>query len=272
MGRLATTFPKQSEFETSRDRLQALGLPFEVVTSLPGYRRVGVPALVMEPEARSAMAQDSGRQLVCSGWVDYRAAAIQVPAEEPPEFAEDVFGEAAVMVLAPCIADETKIRIIAHIPGNMEQVFPYMNAVMREACYNVHGPTFTFMDRYRMVSLYPRRIAVAKADEIVDAWRTLEAIRLRVNGTWARRKEIEPCYELREKPPALEIFKRLPRTNCGECGQKTCLAFAVELWRGLGSPAACKPVFAGEYTHMKDALMEICAGLGVMDQPVEEGV
>jgi ArsR family metal-binding transcriptional regulator len=119
------------------------------------------------------------------------------------------------------------------------------------------------MDGYRMVSLYPRRITVAKADELVDAWRTLESIRRKANEVWVRRGEIEPSYELRERPPALEIFKRLPRTNCRACGEATCLAFAVKVWQGGALPKACAPVFAGEYGHLKDALLEICKGLGV---------
>ena len=136
---------------------------------------------------------------------------------------------------------------------------------MKQGSYNRHGPTFTFMDAYRMVSLYPRRITVAKADELVDAWRTLEAIRQRLNQTWARRASIAPSYEMREKPPALEIFKRLPRTNCGACGEATCLAFAVKVWQGGASPSACRPVFAGEHGRLKDALLEICKGLGVSE-------
>jgi ArsR family metal-binding transcriptional regulator len=123
------------------------------------------------------------------------------------------------------------------------------------------------MDRYRMISIYARRIAVAKADDIVDAWRTLEAIRRRINDVWARRAQIEPSWELREKPPALEIFKRLPRTNCRACGELTCLAFAVKVWGGEAPPSHCRPVFTGEYRQLRDALTEICAGLGV-----EEGL
>jgi ArsR family metal-binding transcriptional regulator len=118
------------------------------------------------------------------------------------------------------------------------------------------------MDGYRMVSLYPGRITIAKADEIVDAWRTLEAIRCRVNDVWARRAEIEPSDEMRERPPALEIFKRLPRTNCRACGERTCLAFAVRVWMGELTASKCLPVFQGEFSHLKDALVEICLGLG----------
>ena len=119
------------------------------------------------------------------------------------------------------------------------------------------------MDGYRMVSLYPRRITVAKADDIVDAWRALEAIRVRANEVWSRRTDIEPCYEMRQKPPALEIFKRLPGTNCRACGEPTCLAFAVKVHGGDASISDCSPVFAGDFSHLREALLEICRGLGV---------
>ena len=263
--KLVTTFPRRNEFERAKARLDALSLPYEMISPEPGFRRVGVPALVMGSDVRMALAGASPTELAASGWVDYRPAAIHVPGTEPRAFAEDVFGSAAVMVLVPCVADPSKIRIIAHISGDLTEVFPYLNTEMREACYNRHGPTFTFMDRYRMIGMYPRRIGVAKADEIVDAWRILERIRVWANDAWARRAAIEPSYEMREKPPALEIFKRLPRTNCRACGELTCLAFAVKVWTGEASPSQCAPVFGGEHARLKDALVEICAGLGVAD-------
>jgi len=254
--------------------LEELSAPFKVVSPEPGFRRVGVASLVLDGETYRALYERLASTFVCSGWVDYRPAEVLVPDAPPPEFEEDVFGHAAIMVLAPCVADPMKIRLIAHISGDLTEVFPYMNAVMREASYNRNGPTFTFMDGYRMISLYPRRIAVAKADEIVDAWRTLEAIRRRVNQTWARRAEITPSYERREKPSALEIFKRLPRTNCRACGEQTCLAFAVKLWSGGAQPSDCRPVFAGDYSRLRPALLEICRGLGVVleDSDVDESV
>jgi ArsR family metal-binding transcriptional regulator len=267
VGRLVGTFPRRSEFDKAKTGLDALGLPYEAISPDPGFAKVGVPALVLDEDAHKALYARHPNDFTCSGWVDYRPAGIAVPAEGPSDYQEDVFGQAAIMVLASCVADMTKIRLIAHLSGDLTEVFPYMNAVMREASYNRAGPTFTFMDGYRMISIYPRRIAVAKADEIVDGWRTLEAIRRRANEVSQRRNEIEPSYEMREKPPALEIFKRLPRTNCRVCGEQTCLAFAIRVYMGELPVGRCRPVFAGEFARMKDALMEICAGLGVVDSP-----
>ena len=265
MGKLTGTFPKHSEFDKAKACLDGLGLSYGLISPDPGFAKVGAPALVLDEKVHKALHARHPNDFTCSGWVDYRAASVAVPAEAPADDEEDVFGQVGIMVLAPCVADPTKIRLIAHLGGNLVEAFPYMNSEMREASYNRNGPTFTFMMGYRMISLYSRRIAVAKADEIVDAWRTLESIRCRVNETWARRAEITPSYEMRKRPPALEIFKRLPRTSCRACGEQTCLAFAVKLWSGGGRLSQCKPVFGGDHSHLRPALVEICRGLGVIE-------
>ncbi len=61
-----------------------------------------------------------------------------------------------------------------------------------DAFYNVDGPTFTLMDQYRMISLYASRIAMAKVDDMIDIWRTLESLRVFCNECWQNRQAIEP--------------------------------------------------------------------------------
>jgi len=266
--RLVTTFPSQAECEKAIGLLHSLSLPFTVLSPEPGYARVAVPAIVVDEEVRSRVASLAPWRFSCSGWVDYQPATTRVPESRPPEFDPDVFGQILIMVLQSCLGDPTKIRAIAHITGDLSGVFPYMNAVMPDAFYNPQGPAFTWRDGYRMITLYPRRIAVAKADEIVDLWRVLELLRVRFNTSWQHRGEITPSFTLRERPPALEIYHRLPRTNCGACGETTCLAFAFKLWAGLTPLFRCAPVFSGDYRHLEGALLEICAGLGVRkEQP-----
>jgi ArsR family metal-binding transcriptional regulator len=258
-----TTFPSRTDFLLARTLLERHDLPHEVITVPRTFELVGVPGLVVDSQTRSKLYDGEVGTFYCSGWVDYRATATRMPEQEPPRFSEDIFGRVAVMVMAPCVADDTRVRIIAHIAGDLTGLFPYLNVEMRDGRYNARAPNFTFMDQYRMVTLYPRRIAIAKADEIVDVWRVLEALRCRANEVWARRAEISPSYEMREKPPALEIYKRLPKINCRACGEATCLAFAVKLWMGEADLDQCEPAWSGTHSHLRDALLEICAGLGV---------
>ena len=260
MSRLVTTFPACEEFEKAVAQLDALGLPYEAVRPEPAYALVGAPALVLEDAALRTIAARG--DLVCSGWVGHRGRESTVPDDQPPAFVEDVFGRAAIMVLGRCSTDAERIRIIAHVAGDLAEVMPYLNATMPRACYNPNGPALTYMDAHRMVTLYPHRIAVAKADDIVDAWRVLEGVRRRANSVWARRMEVEPSDEVRSRPPALEVFMRLPRTNCGACGETACLAFAVKVHGGELPVSRCVPVFEGDLVGHREPLLEVCRALG----------
>jgi len=269
---LLTTFPRHEDFDRSLDALRKLKLIHEVIDPAPGYRLVGVPAVVLEEEQLGQLTCNTAGEFYCSGWVDYQPATRTVPGEEPTLFPEDLVGRLSIMVLAPCVADLRKIRLIAHLSGDLRGVLPYLNAEMSSACFNPDGSSLVFMEGYRMITLYPERIAVAKADDIVDAWRVLERIRRLVNGCWQRRSVLSPSYERRRKPPALEIYKRLPATNCEACGEKTCLAFALRVWNGELSVRSCAEVFDGEYAHLKDALLELCSGIGVRIEADERDI
>lgn len=263
---LLTTFPARAEFQRALTVLETLGAEYKLLDPSPALSLVAVPSLIMSREVRGRL-EELAPSVVFSGWVDYRAPHVEIPNGPAPQEPQpaDCFRRAAVMFLGPCVADETKIRLIAHLEGDLGPVLPYLNAVIPQASYTPAAETLTYMAGYRMVALYRQRITIAKADEIVDAWRTLEEIRQLAEQTWRDRQAIEPSFEIRRKPPAIEIFKRLPRTNCGRCGESTCLAFAVKVWLGEIPVSLCLPVFqeGGSFLHLQEPLLEICAGMGI---------
>ena len=263
---LLTTFPDPGEFQKALIVLENLDGKYELIIPKPALSRVALPALVMSREVRGRL-EAAAPMVVFSGWVDYRTTRVEIPDGPAPQEPkpEDCFRRCAIMFLGPCVADETKIRLIAHLEGDLGPVLPYLNAVIPQASYTPAAETLTYMEGYRMIALYRHRITIAKADEIVDAWRTLEDIRQLAVQTWSDRNAIEPSFEIRRKPPAIEIFKRLPRTNCRLCGELTCLAFAVRIWTGEASVRLCLPVFeeGNKFSYLREPLLEICAGMGI---------
>ncbi|RJX21297.1 MAG: acetyl-CoA decarbonylase/synthase complex subunit gamma [Ammonifex sp.] len=69
----------------------------------------------------------------------------------------------------------------------------------------------------------------------------------------------------------LEIYKLLPRTNCKECGQPTCLAFAMQLAAGKASLEKCPYVTEetkealGAASAPPIALVKVGVGEGVLE-------
>ena len=258
-----TTFGDRHEFERALRLVERLGVERAIVSPDPSYALVGCPALVLSPEAKAEYLDNGGTEIVGAGWAEYRPSAQSVPYEPPPASSDDLIPRMVVVVLAPCVADPEKLRLIAHLAGDAAEALPYLNAELKQASYTAKLPVLTFMEGHRMISLFRDRVAIAKADDIVDAWASLERLRRTVNGVWARRHEIEPSFEARQRPPALEIYKRLPGTNCRECGEASCTAFAWAVWRGDADPRDCLPVFEGDRDDLREALLAICAGLGV---------
>jgi ArsR family metal-binding transcriptional regulator len=260
----ATTFPAREELNRAVTVLETIGAAYERIEPSPVLSLVALPALVMSREVRGCL-EEKAPTIIFSGWVDYRPSRTVMPDSAQPEEAGGCFRRAAIMVLGPCVADETKIRLIAHIEGDLGPVLPYLNTVMPRASYTPAAETLTYMEGYRMIALYRQRITIAKADDIVDAWRTLEDIRQLAEQTWRDRNAIEPSFEIRRKPPAIEIYKRLPRTNCRLCGEPACMAFAVRVWLGEIPVSRCLPVFAegGDCARLREPLLDICGGMGV---------
>ena len=259
-----TTFTDRREFEHAASLLDALRIEHTRISPEPGYARVGCPAIALADEGKALFLAGAGADIVSAGWVDYRPLAQAVPSAPPREFAEDIVGQVAIVVLAPCVADLDRLRLTAHFSGDVAEALPYVNAELPQGSYVAKLPVLTFMDGHRMVSLFRDRVAVAKADDIVDAWASLERLRCLVNDVWSRREAIMPSFELRRRPPALEIYKRLPGTNCKACGEPTCTAFAWAVWRGDAEPQLCLPVFEGHRGDLQDALRAVCSGLGLM--------
>ena len=66
----------------------------------------------------------------------------------------------------------------------------------------------------------------------------------------------------------IEIFKLLPKTNCGECGVPTCLAFAMQLASGKAELSACPHVSEEAIALLEEAsappIRRVTIGTGEM--------
>ncbi|GAH23787.1 unnamed protein product, partial [marine sediment metagenome] len=64
----------------------------------------------------------------------------------------------------------------------------------------------------------------------------------------------------------IEIFKLLPKTNCKECGEPTCLAFAMKLAAGKAELSACPYVSEEAKAKLTEAaappILPVTIGVG----------
>jgi acetyl-CoA decarbonylase/synthase complex subunit gamma len=63
---------------------------------------------------------------------------------------------------------------------------------------------------------------------------------------------------IREISP-IDVYRLLPRTNCGECGEANCMAFATRLVNGEYQIKACQPLLKAEHASSFADLSELLA-------------
>jgi acetyl-CoA decarbonylase/synthase complex subunit gamma len=72
------------------------------------------------------------------------------------------------------------------------------------------------------------------------------------------------------EPSPLDAYKHLPKTNCKECGEANCLAFAAKLVNREVTPERCPPLLTRQYGKslaqlkemLKPAIKEVVIGTG----------
>ena len=181
-----------------------------------------------------------------------------------PESSGEFLKSITLCYVAPCMADEKRIRLIAYFDRDISEILPYINAIIKGASYNKGASILTYAKERRLINLYNIKITIAKADDIIDAWRILDEVKALINNTYRNRADIKPSYEEKVKITALQIYGWLPKTNCRACGEATCLAFACRLLLGEQKLSKCTPLSTeSKFSENKKIMQEMAEALGV---------
>ena len=131
--------------------------------------------------------------------------------------------------ILPCMADPEKIRVIAEVSGEIHEVFPYLNAILKSCIYNHPDNTLTIKKDQKLITLHAYHITLAKVEDEQEAEALLEWLQSLINETYEKTDQVQPNYSKGTDLKALDIYKLLPGTNCKQCGEPACLAFSVKL-------------------------------------------
>ena len=131
-----------------------------------------------------------------------------------------------------CNPSFTSVHCVARLNEDVGEVLPYLNAVLGGTQYFSDPPEVMFHHHGRIIKVGAREIAVNALEDEQEADRILEWLKKEINQTWENRDAITPCYTGKTMPVLMEILKLLPKTNCTQCGQPTCMAFAAQVMEG----------------------------------------
>ncbi|TKB07039.1 (Fe-S)-binding protein [Desulforhopalus sp. IMCC35007] len=144
-----------------------------------------------------------------------------------------------------CNASFQSLNCIGHLDVDISEAIPLINAVLGGASITKSPPSVTFKVHGRLITVYSDKISINALSDADEAKKVLEWVKNEINDAWEKRQEITPEYEVPQKPELMKILKLLPKTNCRECGQPTCLVFSTLVTQGVKGAEDC-PGLAGE--------------------------
>ena len=139
----------------------------------------------------------------------------------------------------PCLAEPGKIIVIGKPNQPLDDVLSYMATLPGIIAYNPDARTLTFRRTPGFLTLYSDKVYITQVRDVEEGLELLTALKDAINTTWEHRHELVAVTARRRAPRPLDVWSLLPQTNCKQCGEATCMAFAVGLLQQTRALVEC---------------------------------
>ena len=153
-----------------------------------------------------------------------------------------------------CMPGAMSVQCIAHLEQDVSAALPYLNTVLGGFEYVEHPPSVTFKVHGKLITVHGGKIAANAMKDREEARKIIEWLKREINNAWENRGHIPPSTKGAPRPKIIEILKQLPKTNCCECGDPTCMVFATHLAEGIKGVEDCPAIDEDNRHHLENYL------------------
>ena len=139
----------------------------------------------------------------------------------------------------PCLAEPGKIIVVGIPSRELDDALPYLATLPNVIAYTPEPPSLTLRRKPGLITLQPKRVSITQVTDEAEGLTLLAALTEAINATWENRSELVAVTGRRQAPRPLDVWALLPQTNCGKCGEATCMAYAFSLLQQRRELDAC---------------------------------
>ncbi|AFM26246.1 (Fe-S)-binding protein [Desulfomonile tiedjei] len=233
-------FPDMSAFEAGLHGFETEGVAVDVLP-VPGFcSGIVADSLVISAPAEKILQTLRKRELSFSGLIPYGPSRRGIPQGGPLDDTwKTVLGAFQVAAVKPSSTDPTRLRVECLFQNRLDDLIPYMARFIRGGAFHPDKPLLAFEEEHRLLSFKGRELVICRADDLLDIQVLVRCAMELVLQAWDRKDTLEPETKPRIGIGSVEIFKRLPGTNCGACGYRNCMELAMELLTSRSDPSRC---------------------------------
>jgi ArsR family metal-binding transcriptional regulator len=149
--------------------------------------------------------------------------------------------------IKPCIISEGQISVLLQLDNELHNVLPLLIPKFPPGNVNyIEKKNIITLSIYkRLITIYPSgKISMNKTNTKEESIEIVKHLTYVINETHTELKDgktvdYRAIKEKLSKIGPLSIYNCLPQTDCEECGEATCMAFAVKLLSGESKLNEC---------------------------------
>jgi ArsR family metal-binding transcriptional regulator len=201
---------------------------------------------LIELEGRNVKLSENGKNFLKGKKETSTEVIKDLSQAKPVEIAE-------IRQLLPCIADSSKFRVIANISPPLGGILKILEPIFPRGNYLDTKDSLIVKSGEIITTLYGiGKVSMRMVKNEDEAREELECLKNTINE--AILKGIVPAPREKINVGLIDIYKYLPQTNCGKCGEQGCYSFAIKLMAGQVTLEKCTPLNEQEYAYNEEQL------------------
>jgi len=146
--------------------------------------------------------------------------------------------------VSPCIADNTRIKFMGKINRSLGDVLPvlYLSTLNSKLTKSPMILSFT-VEQHNFMLGQDGDLAVtyvkdeAETEYIVE--KVVELVNRGIKFNVSNKRDLNRLFEEKKKLSPMSLYGLFPRTDCGECEEKSCFNYAAKVFTGETRPDKC---------------------------------
>ncbi len=258
-------FPDQESFGRGL-ALRRRTEPSVVVLHPPGFcQELLPPSLLVTGGLGNLLAEMETQGIQSSGTFPYEYLNREIPEAPPPDPVwKEILRGFGVNRVRLSVTDPRRLRVEATSERWPATLIPIMARLIRGGTFLPDGPILAFEEEHRLIAFSPEGMVISRADHLLDLWIMVRTAVDLVCLAYQKRLSLEPETESRHGISAIEIFKRLPGTDCGMCEHYSCMEFATSLLLGRCRLDQCSPLQNRGDRRSLESLDWLASIMGIM--------
>jgi ArsR family metal-binding transcriptional regulator len=256
-------------FESTHGLLRPEGLVLGVVEPPSFCRGLVAPSILIARGVENRLKELGGSGRGISGIIGYRPSNRESPQAAPPDPKwKEALEEIRIVKAGPSITDPGRFRFDVEAGSDVGSLIPIIARMIRGGAYQPSAPPLiAFEEEHRLLAVSPKSLAFSRMDDLLDFWIMLRTMVDLIVDAWEHKDLVSPDRQPRQGIGSIEIFKRLPATDCRQCGSETCMEFANSLLMGRGKVEECLPISEEINADQLSSLLWLLEAIGLDGKP-----